>query len=362
MTGNTSFKIANFRASLVHRLISSGHEVWVLAPADDYTETLQEMGCTTIDIKIDRNGTNIFKELRTLIAFYRSIRELRPHIVFSYTIKNNIYSGIACRMLGIKFAPNITGLGPAFNKNDLFNSLIKKIYRFSLQRSFRVFFQNVDDMKVMSEAQIVSTEIATLLPGSGVDVGKFKLEPMPNQSKVRFLLVARMLYDKGVVEFANAAKDLSSTFPHAEFYLLGPIDQDSKSSVSADEIKKWEDTGHIKYLGSQRDVRAHLRDADCIVLPTYYREGTPRALLEAASTGRPIITTDMPGCRDVVFDGKTGFLIQPKSTKSLKDALIKFMNLTREQRMLMGLAGRSFVEKSYDEKIVIKAYLDLVQN
>lgn len=358
LTGNTSFKIANFRAGLISALCKDGHELIVLSPFDGYTEALQQLGCTTIDLKMDRNGANPIAEVRLLISMYRQISLIRPDYAISYTIKNNIYAGLACRILGIPFAPNVTGLGPAFNRNGLLNMVVRSLYRAAFCKARIVFFQNSEDYHTFLKAGLVSSERSRLLPGSGVDLTRFSETPLPS-SPVCFLLVARILREKGVEYFATAAAQIRGEFPEVEFRLLGPLDPDSKSCIELAEIEAWEASGKLLYLGAAIDVRSHIEKAHCVVLPSYYREGTPRALLEAAAMGRPLITTDMPGCRDTLQDGVSGYIVKPRDSEDLVKAFKLFLRLSPEKRQAMGGSGRTLMEANFSEDIVIDAYREL---
>ncbi|MBP0484459.1 glycosyltransferase family 4 protein [Sagittula salina] len=361
LTGNTSFKIANFRSGLIRALQQEGHRLSVLAPRDAHTPALEAMGCSFLPLKMDRNGTDPKAEWALLRAVDRALGAELPDAVFSYTIKNNIYTGLACRRRGIPFAPNVTGLGPAFNDEGMLNRVIRGLYRGAFARAPRVFFQNSDDRALFVSAGLVPEARTRLLPGSGVDLERFPAAPLPPEDAgLRCLLVARMLRDKGVALFAEAARMLRDSHPQLRFALLGPIDADSRSGVPRTEIDAWVAEGLVDYLGSTDDVRPYLRRAHCVVLPSYYREGTPRSLLEAAAAARPLITTDMPGCRDLVREGRNGFLVPPRDARGLAAALARFAEAPRAAREAMGRASRALVEAEYDERIVIDAYRDLL--
>ncbi|MCC5987295.1 MAG: glycosyltransferase family 4 protein [Pararhodobacter sp.] len=359
LTGNTCFKIANFREGLIRALQSEGHDVLVLAPLDDYASKLRALSVALHDLPMDRNGTSPLAEVALLRRIARFLRRERPDIVFSYTIKNNIYAGLACRWLGIPFIPNVTGLGPAFNGDGVLNRVVRGLYRQAFARTSAVFFQNPDDRAVFLQTGLVSEPRAQLLPGSGVDLTHFSAQPMRRTGDdVTFILAARLLWDKGIGLFVDAARQLSKTHPRARFQLLGPADPDSRSGIPLEQIEAWSREGVIEYLGQTTDVRPALAGADCVVLPSWYREGTPRVLLEAAATGRPVITTDMPGCRDAVEDGTTGFLCAPRDVDALAAAMGRFAALSGDTREAMGRAARERAETTFDEAIVIDAYLE----
>jgi glycosyltransferase involved in cell wall biosynthesis len=358
LTGNTCFKIANFREGMIRALKADGHEVMVLAPSDDYGPKLQALGVTLHNLPMDRNGTSPIAEALLLWRIFVFLWRERPGIVFGFTIKNNIYAGLACRWLGIPFIPNVTGLGPAFNSDGLLNRTIQLAYQLAFARALAVFFQNPDDRAEFLRRNLVSEACAKLLPGSGVDLQTFRATPMPQADRsLVFLLVARMLQDKGVGLFVEAARELRKIHPQVEFQLLGPIDEDSRSAIPHSQIKTWQNAGYVTYLGKTQDVRPALSAAHCIVLPSWYREGTPRVLLEAAAIGRPVITTDMPGCRDAVVADITGFLCVPQDVESLMAQIRRFIEMSGPERAAMGVAARELAETAFGEDIVIRAYM-----
>lgn len=358
LTGNTCFKIANFREGLVRALLARGCEVVVLAPFDAYRGKLEAMGCRVHDLPMSRNGTSPVAELLLLIRIFTFLRRERPAMVFGYTIKNNIYAGLVCRWLAIPFAPNVTGLGPAFNGTGVLNRLVRFLYRSAFARAQVVFLQNPEDRATFLAAGLINSQRAVLLPGSGVDLARFTASPMPLATDpVTFLLVARLLWDKGIGLYADAARQLRSENPDLRFQLLGPLDPASRSAIAQEQIDAWVNEGIIEYLGQTHDVRPALASAHCIVLPSWYREGTPRILLEAAAIGRPVVTTDMPGCRDAVQDGLTGILCPPRDLGALTDALSKFAGMSSQARAEMGRNARAWAVAEFSEAKIIEAYI-----
>jgi glycosyltransferase involved in cell wall biosynthesis len=362
LTANTCFKVANFRASLINALLARDCEVIVLAPIDGYVETLKAMGCRVEGLEMDRNGTSPAREMALLRQIWYFLRREKPDIVFSFTIKNNIYAGICCRWLRIPFIPNVTGLGPAFNGSGWLNRGVVALYRLAFAQARTVFFQNLNDRATFLKAGLVTSKQTQILPGSGVDLARFTPQFAPyDPQKTTFLLVSRLLWDKGVGIFVEAARALRINHPDLRFQILGPPDPDSRSGIEIDQIKAWQDEGTIEYLGQTNDVRPALAAADCLVLPTWYREGTPRTLLEAAAMGIPVITTDTPGCRDVVEAGVTGFLCAPRDRNSLVTAMLSFRNLNDESRAAMRQSSRRRAETFFSEEIVITAYLQQLE-
>jgi glycosyltransferase involved in cell wall biosynthesis len=279
----------------------------------------------------------------------------------SYTPKCNIYSSLAAGFLSIPIINNVSGLGTAFIKENLVTKIVKWLYVVSLKKSAKIFFQNNDDLSLFVQLGLVKAELTGLLPGSGVDVQRFTPlnKPIPNDRFV-FLLVARMLKDKGVVEFVNATRLLKAQYPGIECQLLGFLDAKNSTAITSEEMQLWVNEGIVNYLGVSDSVLDFLRLADCVVLPSY-REGTPRSLLEAASVGKPIITTDAVGCREVVDDGINGFLCAPRSTDDLMDKMEKMLLLPEAERLQMGLKGREKMLTQFDEKIVIKRYVEVIE-
>ncbi len=361
LTGNTAFKLANFREGLIRRLIADGHEITALVPFDDYVDKLADMGCTLVDLEMTRKGTSVIAEAGLLRRIHAQLRQTRPDIAFGYTIKNNIYGAFAARLLGIPFVPNVTGLGTAFEERGALNRIVLALYRMAFRRVPVVFFQNTHDQALFLEAGIVRADQTALLPGSGVDLAAFDLRPLPGADEAPlFMLIARMLKDKGIAEFSEAARVVAQRYPNARFELLGPVDPDSRIAISEAELAQIETSSPVIYRGKARDVRPEIARADCIVLPSYYKEGTPRVLLEAAAMGRPIVTTDMPGCRDTVAHGETGFICAPRSGADLAEKMLQIVALGAEGRNRFGVAARARCDAQFNEQIVIDAYLDVI--
>jgi glycosyltransferase involved in cell wall biosynthesis len=278
-----------------------------------------------------------------------------------YTAKPNIYGSMAARAVGARVINNISGLGTVFIKHNLLTKLVSGLYRASLAGSSTVFFQNRDDMALFVEKRLVRQGQAQLLPGSGVDLDHFK----PRQDgrapgPFRFLLVARLLWDKGVGEYVEAARLVRRTHPGVVFQILGPVGAINRTAVPPEELERWRAEGTIGYLGASDDVRVAMERADCVVLPSY-REGLPRSLVEGSAMGKPLIGTDVPGCRDVIVDGQTGFLCQVRSAQSLAEAMLRMLKLPEAERLNMGMRGRGRVESEYCESRVISKYLAAIE-
>ena len=356
---NTAWNLYNFRAGLLRALLESGYDVVAVAPADNYTEQVVSLGCRFVPLSIDSQGKNPFKDLLLLWRFIRLLRNEKPNIFLAYTVKPNIYGSIAAHLLDIPVINNISGLGAVFIENGILAHVVRCLYRFSLSRSRMVFFQNNDDRLMFLEDEIVPEDITDLLPGSGIDLSSFSVESLPNMSSIRFLLVARMLWDKGVGEYVEAARILKRRGVKAEFSLLGFLEVDNPAAINRMQMEAWVNEGIIRYLGVSDNVRKEVKEVDCVVLPSY-REGTPRTLLEAAAMGRPIITTNAVGCKEVVDDNVNGYLCHLKDATDLAGKMEKVVTMTSEEREMMGLRGRKKVESEFDERIVIEKYIEII--
>lgn len=357
---NTAWNLVNFRAGLIRALVDAGYEVVAVAPIDDYAPRLSALGCRFVHLPMDNNGTHPGRDLLLLLRFYKLLRRERPDVYLGYTVKPNVYGSLAAHALGIPVINNIAGLGAVFIKEGWLSLLVRGLYRFALSRSAKVFFQNDNDRAMFVAGGLVRVIITDRLPGSGVDLARFAPSPLPNQQPLRFLLIARMLWDKGVGEYVEAARILRSRNINADFCLLGFLDVKNLAAISRQQMYEWVTEGVVRYLGASDDVAYEIAAADCVVLPSFYREGVPRTLLEAAAMGRPIITTDSIGCREVVDDGINGYLIQPRNAHDLAEKIEWVILLSSNARTEMGKRSREKVEREFDEQIVIGKYLEAI--
>jgi glycosyltransferase involved in cell wall biosynthesis len=296
-----------------------------------------------------------------LWRYRQALRAIRPNIYLGFTAKPNIYGSLAAHSLGIPVINNVSGLGTAFIKPGLLTRIVSGLYRLAFHRSATVFFQNRDDLDLFIAARIVRPDRAKLLPGSGIDVRTFLPVHAPGGGKFVFLLIARMLWDKGVGEYVDAARQVRAKAPDVRFQLLGFVDVANRTAVSRAQVDSWVADGLVEYLGHANDVRPHIAKAGCVVLPSY-REGLPRVLLEGAAMAKPLITTDVPGCREVVKDGSNGFLCTVRDSGSLADAMLRMLRMPDAERRAMGEAGRRKVETEFDESIVVGRYVDAMRD
>lgn len=361
VVSNTAWYLFNFRLNLMHALQAAGHTVIAIAPADAYSDRLRVAGVTFEPVRISGGGVNPVTEALSVVRLRSLFRRQKVDLILSYTPKGNLYSALACIELGLPFLPNVSGLGRAFIRRSPVTWIAQALYRLTFRRAQRVFFQNPDDMAVFVREGLVLAERAERLPGSGVDLVRFSPAPLPvNPADApAYLLVARMLWDKGVGEFVAAAREVRKIHPRATFRLLGFMASDNPSAIPWDQVNEWVLEGIVTYLGPTDDVRPYLADADCVVLPSY-REGVPRVLLEAAAMARPVITTDAPGCREAVIDKETGYACRTADARDLAAKMLAFVALPQEERLAMGQRGRAFVERNFDEHAVLDRYLKTV--
>ena len=360
---NTAWNFVNFRAGLIRRLIEEGFDVVVLAPADAHVGRLRDMGVRFIDIDIDRKGLSPSRDLQLLRRYHWVLKEIAPAAYLGWTIKPNIWGSMAAAQLGVPAINNISGLGTAFMKPGPLQWIVRRLYWLALRRSATVFFQNAVDRQLFVDMKIVRVAQTALLPGSGIDLGTFTpAQPVSRDTDapVTFLMIARLLGDKGVREFVEAARQLRSENLHARFVILGALDHNNRSAVAASELADWLAEGVIEHLPHQDDVRPAIAAADCVVLPSY-REGMPRSLLEGAAMAKPLVASDVPGCALIAREGENGLLCRGKDAGSLADAMRRMALLSPEQRSAMGAAGRRIAEREFDERIVVDLYVDAVR-
>ena len=361
LISNTAWYIYNFRRGLIKELQRQGYAVVAIAPPDEYAERLAELGARFLPQPMDNKGTNPLKDLRLAFALRRLLRQERPCCALTFTVKPNVFGAFAARSLSIPAIANISGLGTVFIKRNWVTMVVRSLYRRALRLTSKVFFQNPEDQELFVRNRLVDPSKAQLLPGSGVDIQRFAPPTSSTKSrgKFRFLLLGRLLWDKGVGEFVEAAARIKQKFPHCEFVLMGFTGIDNVTAIPVSRIEDWQRSGLLTYVAPAADVRDELAKAHCVVLPSY-REGTPKALLEASSMAIPIITTDVPGCRQVVDDGATGFLVKVRDSADLAEKMERMIQLTEGERTAMGLCGRAKVIREFDERIVIREYLSAV--
>ena len=341
-----------FRKELIEELLKN-HHVILSVPDGDLIRPLETMGCTFIDTPFDRRGIDPIADLRLFHTYRRILKQVQPDLVLTYTVKPNIYGGFACRKAGVPCLANVTGLGSAVNRSGALQKLVLTMYREGLKGDDCVFFQN-EANKTFMEQHGITGKRNRLLPGSGVNLQDHAFEPYPDGGQgTRFLAVTRFMKDKGVEELLDCVEAVTAVHNDVTFSLAGLFDDESYRP----RVESLALTGKLRFLGYREDIHELMADSHAVIHPSYH-EGLSNVLLEAAACGRPVIATNVPGCRETYVDGESGFGIPPMDSGSLIDAVEKFLNLSWEQKAEMGLKARRHVEENFDRQIVINAYLE----
>ncbi|HEY5823009.1 MAG TPA: glycosyltransferase family 4 protein [Cyclobacteriaceae bacterium] len=354
---NTSWNIYNFRMNFVKALLDQGHEVHTIAPVDDYTHHLIEAGCQHHNVYMDSRGANLIKDMALILELGSIYNRVKPDVILHYTIKPNVYGTLAAAFLRIPVINNVCGLGTVFLKGGIVSIIAQLLYKISFRFPAKVFFQNSEDMKLFIDKKLVPADKVEILPGSGIDVSQFTPAPFKQNKVFTFLLVSRLILDKGIMEYVEAVRILKAQGINAKFQLLGAKDPVHKRGIQLDVIDSWIKEGIVEYLGKTDDVRSYINDADCVVLPSY-REGSPRSLMEAACLAKPIVTTDVAGCRQVVEDGVNGLLCILQNADDLAAKMRMMMDMPVSERQIMGLNGRHKMETEFSDVIVLNKYVN----
>ena len=361
LCSNYAWTIYNFRMPLIKRLAAEGYKVCVLTQFDGYELLIANEVDQIKPLFISRKGINPFIDLFTILDFVRHLISLRPKYIFLFTIKPVIYGSIVARLTKISSIVTITGLGTAFIETTWITRVVKSLYRCSLRSVVVAFFQNVDDKNLFVGNRLVDSRVCRLTPGSGVDLDKFPIVDLPFNNEMVFLFIGRMLWDKGIGEFVDAARNIKSRYPNIRFQLLGPLGVENRTAISNEQMDEWRKEGIVEYLGQTDNVASYIERACCVVLPSY-REGTSRVLLEAAAMGRPSVATDVPGCREVIEDGVTGFLCRVRDYRDLSAKIELMIKLPYEARSMMGVKAREKIANEFEQSIVCDLYIDAINN
>jgi glycosyltransferase involved in cell wall biosynthesis len=360
ITINTSWNIFNYRMGLLNALEKKGFEIFAVAPKDNYSS---KIGYPFLEWNLEQRGQNIFAEYKSYKQLFSIYNKLKPDVVLHYTIKPNIYGTIAANRLKIPSINNVSGLGYLFEGNPSLPKKIKtKFYLNALSKSDKIFFQNNYDYELFLSLKPSLASISDKLPGSGVNIHNFRPFEKIEKKEITFLMASRLFKEKGVLEYIESAKLIKQKFPLSRFLLIGDIYQSKNNPITIELLKNATNDGFIEYLGMQDDVYSYIKQSDCMILPTYYREGCPRCLIEAASSGLPIITTNNVGCTDIVVDGYNGFLCEKQSVSDLVEKIEKFILLSWKEKITLGSNGRKKVVDEFDEQIIIKKYIESIQS
>jgi len=360
VSANSAWNLVNFRRGLLLALIAQGYGFVALVPPGEGVAELEQMGVGVRPTPISPRGLSPFSDLRLLFSYWRDLRQLKVDAFLGFTAKPNIYGSIAAHWNGIPVIANITGLGTGFLSGRMLELILSRLYRTGLPNADKVFFHNRDDRDLFIARGLTREAQSEVIPGSGVNLKYFDARSPTRNADPLFLFVGRLLKDKGIGEFVDAARMVKRDFPRVRFQVLGALEPHPKS-ITVEILDQWKHEQVVEFLEPANDVRPFIEQADCVVLPSY-REGLPRSLLEASAMGRAVIGTDVPGCRDVVEEGVSGFLCEPHSAQSLASAMIGFCALSPDDRGSMGLKGRRRAEREFDEQRVIDAYVSALES
>lgn len=351
---NNDVGLYNFRKELIERLTDDKFEVYISLPNGKKVQKMIDMGCKFIETDIQRRGTSIKSDLK-LMRFYKKImKKIKPDVILTYTIKPNIYGGMAAAGMGIPYLANVTGLGTALENKGKLQTLTKNMYKAAFRKAECVFFQNEENRDFFIKNKLYNKKYQ-LIPGSGVNVDKFNVMEYPAEDTVEFVFISRVMKEKGVDQYIEAAEFIRGKYPNTRFHICGACEEEYK-----DELDALQRNNIIIYHGLVSDVREVLKDTHCTIHPTYYPEGMSNVLLESSACARPIITTNRSGCREIIDDGINGYIVRQKDSADLIEKIEKFLALPYEEKRLMGLNGRKKVEKEFDRQIVVNAYMEKI--
>ncbi|WP_042221713.1 glycosyltransferase family 4 protein [Oceanobacillus manasiensis] len=353
---NFGMGLYNFRKELLEELIKQNNDVYISLPKDEYVPKLKSLGCKFVDIHLDRRGTNPLTEFKLLLNYIKLIKSIGPDVVLTYTIKPNVYGGLACRLSNVPYIANITGLGTAVENRGVLQKVTLFLYKISLKKAKCVFFQNRDNKEFLTEQKIIKGNYK-ILPGSGVNLEHYSLLDYPPDDNINFLFISRVMKEKGIDQYLDAATYIKKKYPNTAFHIVGFCEE-----TYEDKLKEMQNKGIIIYHGKQNDVREFHKISHCTVHPTYYPEGMSNVLLESAACGRPIITTNRSGCREIVDEAINGFVVQQKNSKDLIAKIEKFISLSYEKKKRLGLSGRNKVETEFNRQIIVEAYKEQIIN
>ncbi len=344
----------NLRKEVIQSLIDANYRVVLAFPYGEKVELLKEMGCEFIDVPLDRRGTNPITDLKLFLKYNKVLKSVNPDVVLTYTLKPNMYGGLACRINKANVIHTVTGLGSVFVRDVSYKNIITFLNRIAFGSSNMIAFMNKDNKKLYKDLKIISHEQKTMVvAGSGVNLGLFRYYVPQKTNKIKFTFIARVLKDKGIEEYLHAAKRIKRKYSNVQFEVVGFVDEEKYKKL----LDEYEENSVITYLGKRDDIPHVMANSSCIVLPSY-GEGRGTVLQEGAAIGRPLITCNIYGCKDNVDDGYNGFLCEVADTNSLVEAMEKFIELPQEEKVLMGKRSREKAEKEFDRNIVVESYLD----
>lgn len=354
---NHFITLYSFRRELISRLVEDGNDVYISIPRSDENSFFSDMGCKIIETSVDRRGVNPISDFFLLCNYIKIMHNLKPDIVFSYTIKPNIYGCIASNLTGNIQISNITGTGATFLKKSFVSVIAKILYKISVKRSYKVFFQNSDDKDYFIQNKMIANNYA-VIPGSGVNFTQYKVCDLPPEDEVNFIFIGRIMQIKGIEQYLECAKNIKEKYPNTNFYIAGFVEEDRYKKI----VDIYHKQGIVNYIGFQQEIILWIQKCHCTILPSHGGEGIPNALLESAAMGRICIAARINGAKDVVKDNLTGYLFDAGNAKDLIDKVDKFLKLNYEDKVEMGLAGRKKVEREFDRNFIINSYLKEIES
>lgn len=350
---NDTTNLYKHRFEVVQKLVHIGCQVEIIAEQQHFTQEFISLGCAFTPLTVNRHQKNPVNDLKVIYTYYKLLKSAKPDVVLTYNIKPNVYGGMACQLLGLTYMPNITGLGTAVEYPGMLQKITVLLYKLGMRKAHTIFFQNTANRAFFEERGILRKGTkAVLLPGSGVNLTKHLPMPYPNAQETHFLFVARILKEKGIDMYLTAAKKFSG--PKVKFHICGPFD----SPGYQEKVESAVQAGTVIYHGQQKNMNPFFEQCACLLHPSWYPEGMSNVLLETAASARPAITTNRAGCREVVEDGKTGFIVPVQDEPAFLRAVEKFLDLPWKERKQMGLNARAKVEKEFDRELVVKAYVE----
>lgn len=355
---NHFITLHSFRKEMIQVMVNEGHEVWLSLPEDPDTVFFEKIGCKIVKTKISRRGINPIKDIRLIKDYKRIIKDIRPDIIFSFTIKPNIYGTIASSSIGVKQVCNITGTGATFLKPGVVATICKFLYRNSVKKAYKTFFQNTGDRDFFIKHGMIRENHSEMLPGSGCNLEQHAFKPLPPSDHLNFIFIGRVMKLKGIDEYLACAKAIHEKYPNTTFYIAGW----NEEPEYMDKVEEAQKSGYVNYLGFRKDIDQWIEKCHCTILASYGGEGVPNVLLESAATGRICIASNINGSRDVIEDGITGYLFAKGNAEDLISKVERFVNLSDIEKSAMGKAGRQKVEREFDRRLVIDRYMREVNN
>lgn len=354
--GNDAHALYNTKYEVIKAIADAGCDVNIVCADGLNREKLEKLGVTIHLMDVRRHSKNPLNDILVFKNYNKLIKEINPDIVFTFNIKPNIYGGMVCRIKKIPYMPNITGLGTAVEYPGIMQKITVFLYRRAMKNADCIFFQNTSN-KLFFEQHCIYGKSSRMLPGSGVNLEKFKFLPYPDTEEIHFMFIARILKEKGIDQYIEAAEEIKKRHDNVVFDVIGQCDDDKYINI----LKNYNDRGIIIYHGVAKNTLEFQKFNSCTVLPSYYPEGMNNVLLESAACGRPIITTDRSGCGEIVDDGVNGFIVNKQDSRDLIEKIERFLNLSYDDRRRMGLNGRQKMEKEFDRKLVVEAYIEEIE-